>query len=118
MEGSKLDQETYISILGNRFYPWFTNVMVHQGRDFIFQEDGASCYTYSYARWWKETHQTRGFEYWSAQSPNLSPIKHVWNILGGYLVKTFKILKISGLWKGHIIGSLIVMKFFLFNEIQ
>ncbi|KAG1050385.1 hypothetical protein G6F43_007330 [Rhizopus delemar] len=49
--------------------------MAHQERDFIFQEDGASCHTGDYARWWKEPHQIRGFEYWPAQSPDLSPIE-------------------------------------------
>ncbi|KAG1508503.1 hypothetical protein G6F52_011373 [Rhizopus delemar] len=76
-----VDQETCISALDNRFYPWFTSVTLHQERDFIFQEDGASCHTGIYARWWKETHQIRGFEYWLAQSTDLNPIEHVWNAL-------------------------------------
>ncbi|KAG1056439.1 hypothetical protein G6F43_001684 [Rhizopus delemar] len=49
-----VDQETYINDLANRFHPWFINVTMHQEKDFIFQEDGASCHTGGYARWWKE----------------------------------------------------------------
>ncbi|KAG1600267.1 hypothetical protein G6F47_004757 [Rhizopus delemar] len=81
IDTSSVGQEIYINILANRFHHWFTNVTAHQERDFIFQEDGASCHTGGYARWWKETHQIRGFEQVSAQSPDLSPIEHVWNAL-------------------------------------
>ncbi|KAG1606992.1 hypothetical protein G6F46_012621 [Rhizopus delemar] len=42
---SSVDQETYINIYANRFHPWFANVTAHQKRNFIFQEDGASCHT-------------------------------------------------------------------------
>ncbi|KAG1052809.1 hypothetical protein G6F43_005068 [Rhizopus delemar] len=81
IDTSFVDQETYIIILIRRFHPWFTNVTVHQERDFIFQEDGASCHTGGYARWWKGTHQIRGFEYWPAQSPDLNPAEHVSNAI-------------------------------------
>ncbi|KAG1153085.1 hypothetical protein G6F46_007084 [Rhizopus delemar] len=36
--------------------------------------NGASCHTGDYARWWKETFQIRGFEYWPTQSPDLQRI--------------------------------------------
>ncbi|KAG1147483.1 hypothetical protein G6F37_004068 [Rhizopus arrhizus] len=81
MKGSKRYQETYINILANRVHPWFINVTVHQKRDFIFQEDVASFHTGGYARWWKETHQLMGFEYWPTQNPDLNPIKYVQNVL-------------------------------------
>jgi type IV secretory pathway VirB3-like protein len=72
-----VDQETYIIILANRFHLWFTGVTMHQERDFIIQEDGASCHTGGYARWWKEAYQIRDFAYWPAQSPDLNSIAHV-----------------------------------------
>ncbi|MBM6388050.1 MAG: transposase [Paenibacillus sp.] len=49
-----------------------------EDRCFILQEDGASCHTGAYARWWKESHQIKKFEYWSAQSPDLNPIEQPW----------------------------------------
>ena len=54
----------------NRAFAWkaaavvrLTDVMMRQERDFIIQEDGASCHTGGYARWWKEAYQIRDFAY-------------------------------------------------------
>ena len=49
INNSSVEQEIYINILANRFHLWFTNVIMHQERNFIFQEDGASCHTGGYA---------------------------------------------------------------------
>ncbi|KAG0739981.1 hypothetical protein G6F16_007200 [Rhizopus arrhizus] len=60
IDTSSVDQETYINILANKV-PFLV-------------------YKCGYARWWKETHQIRGFGYCAAQNPNFSPIRHVWNV--------------------------------------
>ncbi|KAG0748413.1 hypothetical protein G6F57_006756 [Rhizopus arrhizus] len=84
IETGSIDQETYINILTNRFHPWFTNVTMHQERDFIFRLDGASCHTGGYA-----------------QCPDLNPIEHVWNALErqierkGSLIKNLEQLKVA-----------------------
>ncbi|CEG84430.1 hypothetical protein RMATCC62417_18233 [Rhizopus microsporus] len=70
------NQDVYIDILAKNFHPWFKKLVDGEERDLIFQEDGASCHTGGYAKWWKETHQIRGFEYWPAQNPDLSSIEH------------------------------------------
>ncbi|CEG66640.1 hypothetical protein RMATCC62417_03183 [Rhizopus microsporus] len=57
------DQDKYINILAQSFHPWLAQLCQQEDRDFILQEDGASCHTGGYARWWMETHQIRGFEY-------------------------------------------------------
>ncbi|CEG74982.1 hypothetical protein RMATCC62417_10100 [Rhizopus microsporus] len=58
-DGSE-NQDVYIDILVKNFHPWFKKLVDGEERDFIFQEDGASCHTGGYAKWWKETHQIRG----------------------------------------------------------
>ncbi|CEI87858.1 hypothetical protein RMCBS344292_02266 [Rhizopus microsporus] len=44
-----VDQERYINILTQSLHPWFAKLCQQEYRDFIFQEDGASCHTGGYA---------------------------------------------------------------------
>ncbi|OAD69798.1 hypothetical protein PHYBLDRAFT_70553 [Phycomyces blakesleeanus NRRL 1555(-)] len=77
LEGN-VNQEVYVDTLSQKFVPWVKNLSEQHQKDFKLQEDGASCHTGAYAKWWKETHEIKGFEYWSAQSLDLNPIEHVW----------------------------------------
>ncbi|CEG67884.1 hypothetical protein RMATCC62417_04240 [Rhizopus microsporus] len=45
-----VDQNKYINILAQSFHPWFAQLCQQEDRDFIFQEDGASCHTDGYAK--------------------------------------------------------------------
>ncbi|OBZ82947.1 Transposable element Tcb1 transposase [Choanephora cucurbitarum] len=72
-----MNQDGYVDTLAKHFHPWFKELHEKHGREFILQIDGATRHTDAYARWWKKGHQISGFDFWSAQSPDLNPIEHV-----------------------------------------
>lgn len=47
-----VDQNAYVNTLSHqKFLPWFIDLNEKEDRDFIFQEDGATCHTGHYATW-------------------------------------------------------------------
>ena len=71
------NQDVYIDILVKNLHPWFKKPVDEEEWYFIFQEDNTSCHNGGYTKWWKETHEIRGFEHWPARSPDLSPTEHI-----------------------------------------
>ena len=72
---NNLDSDGYINILFKYLIPWMNN---HSYT--TFQQDGASCHTSHYSRWWMQTHSIPVLE-WTAQSPDLNPIEHICDYL-------------------------------------
>ncbi|CEP09718.1 hypothetical protein [Parasitella parasitica] len=65
----------------SHFLPWLQNLSLEHLKEFIFQEDGASCHTGKYATRYKQRCQIQGFDFRSPQNPDLNLIEHVWAYL-------------------------------------
>ena len=78
----RVDHRKYIEVLGKYLLPTMPTA-----RRFLFQQDGAGPHRPEAVREWLREHAVRLFEPWPANSPDFSPIEHVWSWMEAYVKK-------------------------------
>ncbi len=103
-----MNQHVYKNVLESHLVPFLKK---NQFKNFIFQQDGAPCHTSKLLKEFFTEAKIQLLE-WTAQSPDINPIEHVWaiikRILGNRKFNNFEDLKseILRIWRTEITPEL------------
>ena len=75
----RMNQARYKVVLEKNLFP-FALTMFPNSEECFLQQDNAPCHTTRPVKVWMKDHHIRTLS-WLAQSPDLNPIKNLWNVI-------------------------------------